>query len=141
LSNTKISFLCPKSATIIECLYLHSAKHRDGNLGKSQWTISQEEEAGSFKNTCEKNWRDGRSGWGIHTVGNKIAYLGYDREVGKVFLAKYDNHAEGEWHGYPCNYRINNQVPPQEILTDWVAEGILKLSKVRKITRGQRCAI
>ena len=71
----------------------------------------------------------------------KVAYLGYDREVGEVFIAKFDNHAHSEWHGYPCNYRINNQLPPQEILTDWVEAGILKLSKVRKITRGQRCAI
>lgn len=141
MSTTEISFLCPESEATIEYLYLHSEKHRDGNQGKSQWTISQEDEAGSFKITCEKKWTVGKSGWGLHTVENKIAYLGYDRDIGNVFLAKFDNHAKGEWHGYPCNYKINNQVPPQKILKDWVAEGILKPAKVRKISRGQRCAI
>jgi len=141
LNTTKIIFQCPISGGPKQYQYLHSVKHRDRNSAKSQWTISKDEETSSFKNTCEASWINGGCGWGIHIVDEKIAYLGYDRDVGDVFLAKFDNHSKDQWHGYPCNYKINNQLPPQQILLSWVEEGILKLSKMRKITRGQRCAI
>jgi hypothetical protein len=141
LFETKVNFECPASGDEKQVLYQHSEKHRDGNPGKSQWTISRKEEALSFEKACGANWTNGNCGWGIHIVADEIAYLGRDRDAGDVFLAKYDNHALGQWHGYPCDYRIDNQRPTGDILQSWVEEGFLKLAKMRKIVRGQRCAI
>lgn len=136
-----MTFQCPVSGGEKQVLYQHSEKHRDGNLGKSQWTISKKDEALSFESSCAANWTSGKSAWGIHLVAKEIAYLGRDRDAGNVFLAKFDNHAMEQWHGYPCDYRIDNQRPTGDILQSWVKKGFLKLAKMRKITKGQRCAI
>ena len=139
--ETEVKFSCPTTGDLKIYTYQHSEKHRDGNRGKSQWTISVDEEAYSFQISCDGGWTVGACGWGLHIVDGAIFNLGFDREAGDVFLAKFDKHSDFQWHGYPCDYKKNNQCPTPQILQEWVAHGYLRLAQMRKITRGQRCAI
>lgn len=141
LFESQVEISCPETKSSKIYFYQHSEKHRDGNLGKSQWTISIEEEANSFRSSCEGGWIIEACGWGLHIVDGALAHLGYDREAGEVFLAKFDNHSDCHWHGYPCDYKKSNQCPSPEILQGWVDLGYLRLAQMRKITRGQKCAI
>lgn len=59
----------------------------------------------------------------------------------QVLVARFDEHADDEWHGYPCNYKEPQQRPPTEVLNDWLKKELLPRAKIRKIASGQRCAI
>ncbi len=119
--------------------YKHKLDHRDATPGKSQWIISEVAERQSFADAMANTWVANGWGWGIHAPGGAVAILGVDRDhTTQVFISRFD-HAAGEWHGYPVNYKIPQQKPPATVLRDWLRKAFLGKAQVRKIVKGQPC--
>ena len=86
-------------------IYLPNPQHRDGNLNKSQWSISIVDEIGVFHEMTRKDWSIENSGWGLYFRNGALNYLGIIQNRNEaVFIAKFvvdSNH--NAWHGYPAN--------------------------------------
>lgn len=124
--------------------YSPNPQHRDNNPHKSQWTIMEPEEIQCFQVAYDKGWKKGNDAWGLHFRQNNVAYLGLgeDRSV-ELFIAKFKNDASHDtWHGYPADYQRKSQdIPDRNILSDWIANDVLKKAKIRKIMGGQPCKL
>jgi hypothetical protein len=122
--------------------YIHNNEHRNHSSSKSQWTITTQEEYDSFTASQNQSWYIGDIGWGLYFIGQAINYLGISQNrQQRLFIAKFiQNHSPVFWHGYPADHMIHNQdIPPNDILFKWQTIGILELSKIRKLSRGQPC--
>ncbi|WP_298273851.1 hypothetical protein [uncultured Bradyrhizobium sp.] len=116
--------------------------HRDGTPGKAQWKIGLSEERGIFQVAMASQWIESKFAWSLYQSAGSVAHLGVDRDhVTQVFVARFDEHADDEWHGYPCNYKKPQQRPPTDVLNDWLKKALLSPAKIRKIASGQRCVI
>ena len=123
-------------------MYVVNPHHRNGNVKKSQWTISEADEIKCFDLAKGQGWVLGDRGWGLHVSRKRPTWLGVarDRDT-QLFIAKFVGSSSGaEWHGYPADYRHNHHdIPEGEILRSWLSVSGLSPAKVRKIARGQPC--
>lgn len=70
----------------------------------------------------------------LHKVG--VNFHGESLVLGKFV----DGIANGNWHGYPADYRRNpRDRPPISVLKSWVNQGHIKKHQHAKISRGQKC--
>ena len=118
--------------------------HRDNTHVKSQWTITVDEEVLCFRLTCERTWFLDDRGWGLHLTDGKAQYLGVglDRNQ-RLFVARFEGDLPKQyWHGYPADHvRRADDIPAEAVAGEWIAEGYLPPSKVRKLLKGQRCKL
>lgn len=128
--------------------YIHKEDHRNARATqKSQWSIERTEELISFDITYNSNWLGGNCGWGLHITQEKIFYLGYGakqrgRDMIELFIARFDEGNPDIWHGCPADPQVHNQdIPPNEILAQWVERRFINNAQRRKIMKGQPCAI
>ncbi len=124
--------------------YVINRHHRNGNVSKSQWTISEAEETGCFNHAKDQGWifPQMERGWGLHIADTRPSWLGIAQDrATRLFIAKFvGNVSLGEWHGYPADYRRNNQdIPDEDVLRRWLSVDALSASKIRKIAKGQPC--
>lgn len=141
MTEVNIDYQCRRDKCQKTVRYRPNPKHRNQTPGKSQWTISPEEEVQTFRYACQDNWILEIYGWGLHLTDGAIAYLGVGRERQAVFIAKFDGCTDNEWHGYPCDYRQDNQCPPGAILRRWLSADLISRAMMRKISKGQRCVL
>jgi len=129
--------------------YIHKKDHRDKTPEKSQWTISELEEQSCFVHGIQKNWNNKSKfvSWGLHLDHlGKVVYLGItapnEPEAQELFFAKFiDSSKNNCWHGYPANHRKQQDIPPEEVLNDWMENKYLPPAKIRKILKGQPCKL
>jgi hypothetical protein len=122
--------------------YSLNPEHRNSNPKKSQWTIIEEDEVQCFKAAYDKGWKNEKDAWGLYFDVNDVSYLGKgENRSKKLFIAKFKNDVpHNVWRGYPADYQQKPQdIPDKDILNDWMANGVLKKAKVRKIMAGQPC--
>ena len=124
--------------------YLHNSVHRNRTPRKSQWTINETAELGSFQMALNQNWLLPQEGWGLHFENGNPAYLGLAQDhTTRVFVAKFvDRGNRNTWHGYPADHQKNNQdIPTVEILDKWLNRKVLPAPKIRKLAKGQPCGL
>jgi hypothetical protein len=122
--------------------YVPNLRHRDGTPGKSQWIISELQELASFEGAITNGWCMTHVGWGLHSPNGTPEYLGVaiDRCT-RLFLAKFVG-GDLIWHGYPADPQRNYQdIPHPILLREWLNDGLLTPARIRKISRGQPCAL
>jgi len=123
-------------------MYVINVHHRNGNIRKSQWTISEPEELSCFDNCQLKGWYEGPKGWGLHVVEEMPDWLGVAANAtSQLFIAKFVADEQCmQWHGYPADYRRNHHdIPIDKVLRLWLVQSVLPRAKVRKIAKGQPC--
>jgi len=133
-----------------ECSYIIVSYHRNNSLkDKSVWTIDEQAELNCFKETQEKNWVQESIGWGMkYEVLKKkesekviIETIGISEHNEKLKIGRFiDGSKNDTWHGYPANYRRKKQdIPPMEILLNWIDLRVLKKHQASKIKQGKKC--
>jgi hypothetical protein len=121
--------------------YKPYSRHRDGTPRKSQWTISITDERACFNAATSLGWCVESHGWGLYPA-TAPQYLGVAQDhTTSVFIAKFVS-SSGVWHGYPGDHQRNPQdIPLEHVLNDWLARGLLPPAKLRKLVKGQPCAL
>jgi len=116
--------------------------HRNGNLNKSQWTISTSEEIKSFELSYSQRWIVGTQAWGLHLMNGHPTYLGMAIDRSRLlFVARFeDGNGNQRWHGYPADHqtKVNDRLP-EELKELWIKNNILAVAKVRKLSKGVPC--
>lgn len=122
--------------------YAPNPVHRNRTMGKSQWSITINDENVSFSRAVANAWLIGQQGWGLHYPTGRPEYLGVAQDhVTQVFIAKFVG-AGGVWHGYPADHQQNqHDIPDPSVLQKWEEAKFLSRAKVRKINRGQSCLL
>lgn len=123
--------------------------HRNGNREKSQWTISENEEAAVFINCVDSGWVQEHVGWGVHRPNGRVDYLGVDKTGHtRLIIARFVDENEVEiWHGFPADptrkteRARRKEIPPEEIQLRWLNDQVLPAPKLRKIGRGEPCKL
>lgn len=131
-----------------DVLYIHKIDHRNNSPEKSQWSIDESEERTCFKTSlkCDLN-KPLYSSWGLYLNNNKAEYLGTtaqrEPEQYQLFIAKFvDSNKNNKWHGYPANPSGKPQdIPPDDVLNDWLKKEYLRRALIRKITQGKKCKL
>jgi len=112
-------------------------------MGKSYWTITTAEEVAIFSAAHTNNWQGKDGKWGLHLPNQVISYLGVAQDhIRKVFIARFvcNTGQNTMWHGYPADPESNTQdIPPEQILSEWNTLGYIKPKQMRLLIRGQRC--
>jgi|SanBayMetagenome_1026888.scaffolds.fasta_scaffold02444_2 hypothetical protein len=128
--------------------YFHKHDHRNKSPKKSQWTITEDEEKICFENSLLSKWNEEHLSWGLHFNEKKVQYLGKSAEFESVscdlFIAKFiDGDKNKQWHGYPANPngKKPQDIPPVNVLNDWLKNEYLRRATIRKITKGQKCSL
>ena len=131
-----------KDASHIMTIYSHDPQHRNQTPGKSQWSISRQDESACFAVAHSMGWIDGEKGWGLHCLNGALQYLGFGQDhTTRVFMAKFVGHQD-TWHGYPADHQRNQQdIPSEPVRKIWLHDGVLTAPKIRKITKGQPCRL
>lgn len=123
--------------------YTINPQHRDGNPNKSQWTVLEADEKSIFDVSYSAGWKDedDKKCFGIKNSGTTLSVIGRCKDrIIDLKIAKFVSDHQFIWHGYPANYRTNQQDKPStSILKKWVDEDFITKSKMGKITRGQKC--
>ena len=123
--------------------YTFNPQHRDGNPNKSQWIIIEADEKSLFETSYSAGWKDteNKKCFGIKKSETNIIVLGKCKDrITNLKIAKFVSDHQDNWHGYPANYRTNQQdKPTTNILQKWVEENLITKSKMGKIARGQKC--
>lgn len=123
-------------------MYQVHPPHRNGSPQKSQWTIPEEDETACFDAATAMNWLVGDAGWGLHIVNTSPTWLGTCIDGTRSFVAKFvGNVSTNVWHGYPADHRKPQDVPADEVLRAWLAQGRLGKAKIRKLAKGQPCRL
>jgi hypothetical protein len=93
-------------------------------------------------------WRcNDNSCWGLHFRDELVSYLGVTKsaapEKRRLFVAKFiDNNGNNRWHGYPADHVLNQQdIPPENILGNWLENQYLRTATIRKLSKGQKCRL
>jgi hypothetical protein len=124
--------------------YCVHPQHRDKTHGKSQWTISMNEERDVFLGTLTQSWVAQDAGWGLRVDDGRITYLGVARDhVRQVFIAKFvhTNHRH-TWHGYPADHQsCVKDIPDESILRSWLDTRLLSPAKICKLQKGKPCSL
>ncbi len=133
-----------------EIFYTHKIDHRNNSGEKSQWTITELEEKSCFKYSLESYWNKPHYyiSWGLYLRNDKVEYLGNsaknEPELCQLFIAKFiDSSKNSKWHGYPANPsgQKPQDIPPENVLGDWLSKQYLRPQLIRKIARGQKCKL
>ena len=133
-----------------EIFYTHKIDHRNNSGEKSQWTITELEEKSCFKYSLESYWNKPHYyiSWGLYLKNDKVEYLGNsaknEPEFCQLFIAKFiDSSKNSNWHGYPANPsgQKPQDIPPENVLGDWLSKQYLRPQLIRKIARGQKCKL
>mgnify|MGYP000530715666 CR=1 FL=1 len=129
-----------------ECSYIVVSYHRNNSLkDKSLWTIDEELEINCFKESQEKNWVQEYTSWGVdyESIKEKVIIkpIGNSVHNEELKIGRFiDSGKNNTWHGYPANYRRKKQdIPPTDVLLNWVGLGILKKHQVIKIKQQKKC--
>lgn len=125
-----------------ECTYTYHPQHRDRTPTKSQWTIVKNDELQSFRLLLQNKWIADGYGWSIHLVDDGVNFLGLSSDgTSNLLVAKYSHDNEhNDWHGYPANHIFYaRDIPPSEIVLEWVSKNYMTSAKMRKILKGQPC--
>jgi hypothetical protein len=128
----------------LQVIYTPHEAHRNGNPVKSQWTISVPAELRCFAEARSDGWLDATFGWGLHRPAGVPDYLGVGvNRSRQLFVAKFVRAREGEaWHGYPADPQRNPQdLPQQSVRQAWLHEAILPAVLIRRMIKGQPCAL
>ena len=139
LQNVRLTCIIhPNDQTKLLEHYQINPQHRDGNLKKSQWSISCEDEVAVFAQTCSDGLvEENQYMWGLYMPGNKPEVLGYTKNKYDSKIAIFDNGKHnGFWHGYPADYIKNNDVPPSDFLDYWRDKQLINKSDINKIIKG-----
>jgi hypothetical protein len=127
--------------------YSPHPKHREGKLGESQWTITEDEERESFLLAWRSDWCEGERGFGLHLIQDdngrvKARNLGVveDHQT-RTFVAKFVGDTNRCWHGYPADQRKKQDRPGWPLLREWITLEVAPEPKIRKIGCGQRCIL
>jgi hypothetical protein len=123
--------------------YTIKPDHRDATRGKSQWKVTEAQEAGIFSAAYLAKWVvDGSTAWGLHRPQQAIQFLGVDKShTSHVFIAKFVRNA-ADWHGYPASHTLlAEDVPDSSVLAAWQSANILPRAKIRKIASMQPCKL
>jgi hypothetical protein len=124
--------------------YFHHPDHRNGTSEKSQWLISEPAELASFHLSVRSGWIQEESGWGLHMPNGAPEWLGLAQDhITLVFIAKFvSSNAPRLWHGYPADHRRSSRdIPPVQVLREWLTQRLLTPAKIRKVTKGQPCSL
>jgi hypothetical protein len=128
--------------------YRSKPDHRDNTALKSQWVIVCADEVSCFNLATSQNWSsDASTRWGLHFSPN-VANLGqsalaFGIPPRALFIAKFiDGNANDLWHGYPADpYRNEHDLPPTSVLKIWQSQSHLRPALIRKLVKGQLCAL
>ena len=122
--------------------YTSNPVHRNRTMGKSQWSITIEDENVCFSRAVANAWLVGQEGWGLHYPTGRPKYLGVAQDhTTQVFIAKFVGASE-VWHGYPADHQQNQRdIPDEGVLRKWMDAKFLSPAKVRKVLRGQPCRL
>ncbi len=124
--------------------YIISSHHRmKGKAHKSYWTVSRVDEVECFKNAIMKDWAKEHEAWGLKIISNNLSVLGCNVDGEKLKIAKFvDSGQLNVWHGYPADFMRNIQdIPPTDILKEWVIQDYISKPKMLKIRQGQPCSL
>jgi hypothetical protein len=139
--------------------YAPYEEHRNGNAAKSQWAITRVEESRCFAEARAEAWLETTRGWGLHRPDGEPAYLGLEareacrprrsnRRKGingprRLFVAKFVRGRPGEaWHGYPADpQRFPQDIPSGAMCRLWLDDEILSPVVIRRMMKGQPCAL
>lgn len=121
--------------------YTSHPDHRNRSLLKSQWTITEHDEVGSFRVAHQNGWIDTDCGWGLHRPNGSAEQLGVAIDgTTRLYLAKFVSKHTAPWHGYPADHqRRLDDVPTERHLNEWLQQGIMSSATVRKLVRQQPC--
>lgn len=147
----------PSQTEAYDCTYSPYIKHRDGTGKKSQWVnaITQDVEFELFKKTLENEWvrvekfkykkkeykrllsPNGR-GWGLNIINNKLTELGTlkDRKT-KVCVCIFEEGNPKLWHGYPADFKKQQDRPLDHILDKWRDAKYINKAMMLKIKGGR----
>jgi hypothetical protein len=125
--------------------YTIKPDHRDATYGKSQWKVTEAQEAEIFSAAYTAQWIvNNNTAWGLYRPQEAVQFLGLDKtHTAQVFIAKFvrDDNAR-DWHGYPVAHTVSaDDVPDTSVLGAWQAEKILPGAKLRKIAKMQPCKL
>jgi len=124
--------------------YVPNPEHRNQNVAKSQWTIPVLDEHQCFDEAGTQGWLDATRGWGLHRPSGVPENLGVgvDRSQ-SLFLAKFVRGRDGDpWHGYPADpQRYHQDVPASRVCRAWLDQTLLPPPLVRRVMKGQPCAL
>lgn len=120
--------------------YLIVPYHRDGTMGKSQWTISENDEVDCFAESFREEWTNGESNFGLRRDGNNdLIYLGKNSFGEDLLIAKFVSNSS-DWHGYPSDYvRNTHDIPDFSTLKEWREKKFIQKSQMLKIKQGKPC--
>lgn len=136
----------------LDVYYIHHPHHRNDNVHKSQWIISQAKERKCFEHILQLiyqyGWGKDSCCWGLYIVEGRAKYLGRSAKNSpaperQLFIAKFvDSSSNDRWHGYPSDHVLNAEdIPTPELLQYWMERGYLSASKIRKVAGGKKCKL
>lgn len=111
---------------------------------KSRWVITIQEEQQVFLDGYNAHWFQDKIIWSLRAVGNTLETLGEDhrpryvpkgKKYTELVIAKFVEHRENYWHGYPVNVLTDS--PCSEVFKVWSQtpgipkRSIMKLNKPR----------
>ncbi|MDK2777179.1 MAG: hypothetical protein KYX62_05920 [Pseudomonadota bacterium] len=119
---------------------VNSGKHRTppAKSNRTQWLVDPWQELSLFCSAYDNEWVDS-SGclWAAKKgVGSKPAVLGTTGSQ-EVYLAKYVQGSNDDWHGYPVSTSRQGDRPPDEVIKDFIEKGIIDKSCRQKILKGK----
>ncbi len=126
-------------------VYEHKLDHRLpewNKLEKSKWTVLKETETEIFFNSHNEQWLHEKTYWAIKVENDDPLILGEDHrpryvKKGKTFtnliVAKFIQHREDHWHGYPVNTLTD--APPTAIFQMWEKSPGIKKKTIVKLNR------
>ncbi|WP_210530772.1 hypothetical protein [Pantoea ananatis] len=127
--------------------YESKSDHRIPNWNKnekSKWIITTQKEQQIFLDGYTANWFEEKIVWSLSAVGNTLETLGEDhrpryvpkgKKYTELVIAKFVEHRENYWHGYPVNVLTDS--PCSEVFKVWSQtpgipkRSIMKLNKAR----------
>lgn len=127
----------------ISGFYKAVSYHRNGTAGKSQWTISVDEEVDLFAKTKKDGHVYDDKGYALWIVVEKAAVLGLTEHQSETRLARFvDGTKSDHWHGYPANYlRAKNDIPPMHLLRQWKKDGLIEKSDITRLKLQKPCSL
>lgn len=124
--------------------YVLHSHHRNGNVEKSQWTVTYKEEITLFEGSIMTEPPGICDTWSLRkdksVVGRSPLKIPPARDLRIAKFVKNSDH--NYWHGYPADYRMHaHDRPPIEILLKWHKTGQIEKHEISKVRRGQPCSL
>lgn len=122
--------------------YTINPKHRSKPTGDiCTWIIDEKTEKQIWEQAISENWIADNKSWGIKVENSRIIQVGTNIRKEFLIIGKFiDGNRNEDWHGYPANYvRNNHDVPPESILSTWLALEMINRAKWSRIRRQKDC--